>query len=62
VRFETAGEEESHPRKGNCDGDGIARAHRLANDQRREEQDPDNARVLQKNRVCRRRPFRGDDE
>ena len=40
----------------------VAPPHRLAQHERREEQHPDHARVLQEDRVRRRRPLRGDDE
>src|SRR5207249_4036564 len=60
--LEPADEEEKHSPESNGDRGGIARSERLLQDEGRGEQHPNDAAVLEEDRVGRRSPLRREDE
>src|SRR5205823_4455553 len=62
ARLELADEEERHAAERDRDRERIARMAGLAHHERREQEDPHDAAVLEEDRVGRRRPLGGDHE
>jgi len=60
--FELLHEEQRHSGHGHNDGDHVLTAHRFAQNQGREQEDPDHTGVLKKDRVRGRGELRGDHE